>query len=79
MLDWFKKEKPFQGMLGLGGGVASRTIGGAAFEIGQAEFTTAGSFNWEAPASAAHFGVSVVCIGAGGAGESSLGRGKAGG
>ena len=31
MLDkWFKKEKPFQGFAGFGGGAVSRLVGGAA-------------------------------------------------
>jgi len=66
MLDWNKKEKPIQGMMGLGGGVASRTLAGIAFTIGQVEFTTPGPHTWVAPEAAAHFGISIVVIGGGG-------------
>ena len=30
--SWFKKEKPFLGITGLGGGVGSNLVGGASFD-----------------------------------------------
>ena len=28
MFNWYKKEKPFQGLAGMGGGVVSKLLGG---------------------------------------------------
>ena len=78
MNNWHRKEKPHLSSIGLGGGIGRNLIR-KGFEPGEVEFTTAGSYNWTAPADAAHFGVCVVCVGAGGNGESSLARGFAGG
>ena len=49
------------------------------FTEGEVVFNTTGPHTWVAPASAAHFGISVVCVGGGGGARGIAGGGGGGG
>ena len=46
---------------------------------GEVVFNTTGSHTWVAPKSAAHYGISVVCVGGGGGARGIAGGGGGGG
>lgn len=63
---FYKKQKPFQGQIGLGGGAVSWVAGASAPPPGQQLFDTVGSTTWTKPAGVKS--VSVVAVGGGGGG-----------
>ena len=91
MLDkWFKKEKPFQGFAGFGGGAVSRLVGGASantFDVsgGNATstagdykyfyFTSPGNLTVASTAGTGELAMSFMLIGAGAGGDSTGGGG----
>ena len=67
MRDFYKKEKPLQGMTGWGGGATGLRMAGGVVPDGQSNYITGeGTFSWVCPDGVES--VSVVCIGAGGGG-----------
>ena len=50
MFNWYKKEKPFQGLAGMGGGVVSKLLGGlsvsGAFTVGSTPYVVPGAGPW---------------------------------
>jgi len=61
-----KKEAPLLGLQGSGGGLGFLVGGGEPGVSGQTEYTTAGTYNWTAPADAEYYGISIVVVGGGG-------------
>ena len=49
------------------------------FEKGEIVFDTSGAHTWVAPKAAAHFGISILCIGGGGGARGIAGAGGGGG
>ena len=89
MFNWHKKEKPFQGIAGMGGGVVSRLLGGAGqigatggdvtYDVGTNRihvFTQPGTLSND---SSAQIVAEYIIIGGGGGGGPSGGGGGAGG
>ena len=92
MLDrWFKKEKPLQGLTGMGGGVVSRVLGGVAPFVATGgtktgpsggyfyhDYTTSGS-GTPFQVTSGKTDIEVLLVGGGGAGGRGSGWGGGGG
>ena len=90
MLDWNKKEKPIQGLLGMGGGIGSRSLAGASSPLIDAtggtkttpgdgyiyhQFTSSGSFVVNNAGSGPDAIMNVCVVGGGGGGGRDTGGG----
>ena len=72
-----KKEAPFLGLTGMGGGAASLGLVGQGVVVGQQTYATAGTYSWTAPDGVES--ISIVCIGGGGGGNIGRTAGSGGG